>query len=120
MRTTLAIDSLVCFGPSDRPKTLGTVRSNDWALANALQVPSGAVAIEGQHRFWFARPIPGSSVRRFGLSCVKVLVYDIETTVAEVSSGSFTIVGTVGKVVTFDGVQSFYTRPENVVEGVSS
>lgn len=120
--------AIVASGPGDRTKTVVVVRTPQWAEANGLKFPTARARGEG----WFvgetwtglryfgrlARRISDDSVRtvrRFGMDCPEVFLYDVATVAVEGDNGTFAIWGVLGDRVRTPG--PVFTRPENVVVG---
>lgn len=112
--------ALLVTGSGSAPKTLATVRTNAWAEANGLRMPSNpltggsyfVVELPNTGLRRFARLV-GTTVRRFGMDCPEVFLYDVATVAVEGDNGTFAIWGVLGDRVRTPG--PVFTRPENVV-----
>lgn len=122
MRDTMNVlkdGALLATGPGADSKVLATVRTAVWAEANGLRMPSNPLTggsyfvVEtrtGLRRF--ARLV-GTTVRRFGMECPQVFLYDVATVAVEGDDGTFALWGVLGDRVRTPG--PVFTRPENVV-----
>lgn len=115
-------DALLVTGSGSAPKILATVRTAAWAEANGLRMPSNpltgrsyfVVELPNTGLRRFARLV-GTTVRRFGMDCPEVYLYDVATVAVEGGDGTFAIWGVLGDRVRTPG--PVFTRPENVVVG---
>lgn len=122
--------AIVATGPGDRTKALITVRTPQWAEANGLRFPMGGIHPQP---LWFvgetwtglryfgrlAYRLDGDprTVRRFGLDCPAVYIYNVDTVaVCDEERETFALWGVLGARVRTPG--PLFTRPENVLVAV--
>ncbi len=111
--------ALVATGPGSSPRVLAEVRPAGWANAVGLRMPSNPLTgtayfvVETSTGLRRYGRLVGTTVRRFGLDCPEVYLYDVATVAVEGDDGTFALWGVLGDRVRMPG--PVFTRPENVV-----